>query len=142
MSGVRGSNTQLEMTIRRALHRQGLRYRLHSPAVPGKPDLVFAASHAAVFIHGCFWHGHDCPLFRLPATRSQFWKEKIERNRARDEKVKALLAASNWRQMVVWECALRGRGPGAIEEVTEKIRSWLASSIRFAELRGPSARAK
>jgi len=137
MSGIRGANTRPELAIRRALHRRGFRYRLHSPGVPGKPDLVFPARRAVVFVHGCFWHGHDCRFFRLPATRSDFWKEKIARNRARDAEVRALLTASGWRQMVIWECALRGRGAGAVEEVTGRVAAWLDSDSPFAELRGP-----
>jgi DNA mismatch endonuclease (patch repair protein) len=137
MSGIRGANTRPEMAIRRALHRRGFRYRLHSPRVPGKPDLVFPSLRAVVFVHGCFWHGHDCRFFRAPATRPEFWKEKIAGNRARDAKVRALLSASGWRQMVIWECALRGQGAAAVDEVAGKVARWLRSDTSFSELRGP-----
>jgi len=137
MAGIRDRNTGPELAIRSALHRKGFRYRLHSPRVPGKPDLVFPTHHAAVFVHGCFWHGHDCRFFRLPATRQQFWREKIERNRARDAQVRELLAAAGWRQMVVWECALRGQGGGAAERVARRVANWLRSGRATMELRGP-----
>jgi DNA mismatch endonuclease (patch repair protein) len=76
--------------------------------LPGRPDLVFPSRHAAIFVHGCFWHGHDCPMFRLPATRAEFWQTKIHGNRDRDQRADNALAAAGWRVLVVWECALRG----------------------------------
>ena len=82
MAGIRSTNTRPELAIRKALHAAGFRYRLHPRDVPGKPDMAFARYRAAVFVNGCFWHGHDCPLFRLPDTRREFWSAKIERNRA------------------------------------------------------------
>src|SRR5688500_15794308 len=84
MSRVRGKDTKPEMLLRRGLHACGLRYRLHPKDVPGRPDLVFPRHGAVILVHGCFWHGHDCPLFKWPATRAEFWRKKIEGNRARD----------------------------------------------------------
>jgi DNA mismatch endonuclease, patch repair protein len=110
MSGIRGRNTKPEVLIRSLLHREGFRFRLHVRELPGKPDIVFSRHHAVVFVHGCFWHGHDCPLFRLPSTRSDFWREKIARNRANDHRALTSLAAAGWRVAVVWECAIRGAG--------------------------------
>lgn len=109
MSGIRGKNTQPELLVRRGLHARGFRFRLHTAKVPGKPDLVLARYRAAIFVHGCFWHGHDCHLFRLPSTNTEFWREKIGRNRSRDLQVREQLATSGWRVMVIWECALKGR---------------------------------
>lgn len=136
MAGIRGQNTKPELAIRKALHRRGLRYVLHSAAVPGKPDLAFPSRHAAVFIHGCFWHGHDCPLFKIPSTRSEFWTMKIERNRARDADVLAQLGENDWRTLVIWECAIRGAGRLSIEQVAERAHAWLDSAESGGEIRG------
>ena len=81
MSAVRSRDTQPELVIRRGLHARGFRYRLHSAELPGKPDIVLPKYHAVVLVHGCFWHGHDCALFRTPGTRRKFWEAKIARNR-------------------------------------------------------------
>jgi DNA mismatch endonuclease (patch repair protein) len=136
MSGIRGRDTRPERAIRSALHREGLRYRLYSSRVPGKPDLVFPAFNAVIFVHGCFWHGHDCDLFRLPDTRREFWKAKIERNRARDAEVSELLEKLGWRQLVIWECALRGQGKAAVERVAKKAAQFLHSKRFKMEIRG------
>lgn len=110
MSRVRGKDTKPEMLIRRGLHARGLRYRLHCRSLPGRPDLVFPKYHIVVFIHGCFWHAHGCSLSKLPATRQEFWTQKLEGNVARDKKVIEALQTSGWRVLVIWECALRGPG--------------------------------
>lgn len=137
MSGIRDRNTKPERAVRSALHGRGFRFRLHAAGVPGKPDLVLPAWNAVIFVHGCFWHGHDCRFFRLPQTRSQFWQAKIDRNRERDIKVRALLAESGWRQLVIWECALRGQGADAAERVADRAARWLRSRRRNMEIRGP-----
>ena len=108
MSRIKGRDTKPELRCGRGLHARGFRFRLHRRDLPGRPDLVFPSRRAAIFVHGCFWHGHDCPMFRLPATRPAFWRTKIDGNRARDRKAVAALAASGWRALIVWECALRG----------------------------------
>jgi DNA mismatch endonuclease (patch repair protein) len=137
MSGIRSTNTRPELAIRKALHRKGFRYTLHGKTVPGKPDLVFPARKAVVFVHGCFWHGHDCRFFRLPGTRTEFWRTKIGRNRIRDGVVRNRLAAEGWRQLTVWECAVRGQGKDAPEKIASRIATWLRSGKRRAEIRGP-----
>ncbi len=108
MSRIRGKDTKPEMLIRRGLHARGLRYRLHVRSLPGRPDLVFAKYHTAVFIHGCFWHAHDCALSKPPATRQEFWRTKLAANAARDLKAVDALLAAGWRVLIIWECALRG----------------------------------
>ena len=110
MSRVRGKDTLPEMQVRRGLHARGLRYRLQDRQLPGRPDLVFPKHKAVIFVHGCFWHAHGCSLFRLPRTREEFWREKLAKNRTRDEQALADLNASGWRVLVIWECALRGAG--------------------------------
>lgn len=137
MAGIRGRNTRPEIAVRSALHRKGFRFRLHSSRIPGKPDLVLQAYRCAVFVHGCFWHGHDCRFFRLPETRRDFWKAKIEGNRARDAKVRLLLADAGWRQLVIWECSLRGQGDDAAQRVAEKAAVFLRSRNNTLEIRGP-----
>ena len=102
MAGIRGTNTKPEMAIRRGLHALGFRYRLHGPKLPGRPDLVLPRYRAVVFVHGCFWHGHACNLFRWPSTRQDFWREKIEGNRDRDRDTVERLEAAGWEVMVVW----------------------------------------
>lgn len=136
MSGIRGKDTKPEKLVRKGLHAQGFRYRLGATDVPGRPDMVFPKYRAAVFVHGCFWHGHDCPLFRLPGTRTEFWRAKIERNRARDADVREALQAASWRQLVIWECALRGRGRLGLEAVLAAAAAWLTGGAAFLELRG------
>src|SRR5688572_21376559 len=108
MSRIRGSDTKLELLVRRALHARGFRYRLGGAGLPGRPDLVLPRHGVVVFVHGCFWHGHSCPLFRLPKTRPEFWQSKIGSNQRRDERVLEQLAQMGWRSLVVWECSLRG----------------------------------
>ena len=107
MSAIRSKNTSPELVVRATLHRAGFRYRLHVTALPGSPDVVVAKHHAVVLIHGCFWHLHECSLFRWPKTREEFWRQKLEGNRARDERNVQLLVGEGWRVAVVWECALR-----------------------------------
>lgn len=135
MSGIRGKDTKPEWLIRRGLHALGYRYRLHDGALPGRPDLVFARHKAVIFVHGCFWHGHDCSLFRLPSTRTEFWKNKIQSNRSRDELASANLALEGWRVAVVWECALRGAGARP-EHVAIQLSNWLESELPKSEVRG------
>ena len=106
MSGIRGKNTRPELLVRKALHAAGFRYRLHGRDLPGKPDMIFPKYSAVLFVHGCFWHGHDCPMFRLPSSRIEFWQTKIAGNLARDSLVATRLSESGWRIGVVWECAL------------------------------------
>jgi DNA mismatch endonuclease, patch repair protein len=108
MSRIRSKDTAIELVVRYALHGKGLRYRLGGVGLPGRPDLVFPRYRAVVFVHGCFWHGHDCHLFRLPKTRTQFWHDKIESNRLRDRRALEKLTDMGWHVYVVWECSLRG----------------------------------
>jgi DNA mismatch endonuclease, patch repair protein len=125
MSGIRGSNTKPEIALRSGLHRLGLRFTLRSK-LPGKPDIVLPRHKVAVFFHGCFWHGHEgCPLFKIPGTRPEFWKAKIDGNRSRDERVKAELLAAGWRVATVRECAIRGKEKRPIEAVCGALAEWV-----------------
>lgn len=135
MSGIRGRNTKPEILVRSLLHRQGFRFRLHVHELPGKPDIVLPRYHTAIFVHGCFWHGHDCSLFRIPTTREEFWREKIGRNKVNDQKALDTLLAAGWRVVVVWECAIRGAGKD-IDSVARRLGEWLRSEEKSAEVRG------
>lgn len=105
MARIRAKNTQPEMRVRHAVWAAGLRYRLHDRRLPGCPDLVFPGRRTVVQIQGCFWHAHEgCANFRLPKTRSEWWAAKLERNKARDDDVRAKLEATGWRVLVIWEC--------------------------------------
>lgn len=136
MAGIRAGNTKPEMLIRKALHGLGYRYRLHAAGLPGKPDIVLARRRAAIFVHGCFWHGHDCALFRLPGTRREFWEAKIARNRARDAEVCELLHHAGWRQATVWECAIRGPSQIGVETTVARLVSWLDGEDAALDIRG------
>ncbi|HEV7437320.1 MAG TPA: very short patch repair endonuclease [Pseudorhizobium sp.] len=136
MAGIRSKNTKPEIILRKGLHGRGFRFRLHNKSLPGSPDLVFARRKAVLFAHGCFWHGHDCHLFRLPSTRREFWEAKIARNREVDQRAERSLLAAGWRVGVVWECALKGRARLPLDEVLETCSHWLEVDTGTLEVRG------
>ena len=136
MAGIRGKDTRPEWDIRSGLHRRGLRYRLHDRALPGKPDMVFHNHRAVIFVNGCFWHGHDCPLFKWPSTRPGFWREKINKNRMRDRHVRQELDLLGWRQARVWECALKGKQRRDLEAVLDELAEWITGGKADLTIRG------
>lgn len=108
MSQIKSKNTKPEIFVRKYLHSKGLRFRLHNNKLPGKPDLTLPKYHTVIFVNGCFWHGHNgCKYFTLPKTRTEWWKEKIEETRKRDQSAKSLLKEKGWRVLVIWECDLK-----------------------------------
>jgi DNA mismatch endonuclease, patch repair protein len=108
MQAVKSKDTKPEWIVRRLLHAAGYRYRLHVSSLPGKPDMVFPGRRAVIFIHGCFWHGHDCKRgARMPATNAEYWSAKISRNRERDRKHLDALRADGWKVLTVWECEIK-----------------------------------
>jgi DNA mismatch endonuclease (patch repair protein) len=109
MSRIRGKDTAPEMIVRRMTHGLGYRFRLHRKDLPGTPDLVFPRLGKVILVHGCYWHGHGCKIGRLPKSNIEFWKEKIERNRARDARNLADLSSLSWKTLVVWQCATRDK---------------------------------
>ena len=127
MSRIRGKDTQIELDVRHGLHALGFRYRLGGAGLPGRPDIVLPRYRTAVFVHGCFWHRHDCHLFRLPKTRTEFWDQKIGANRERDLRNTAHLHELGWRVEVIWECELRGKPvedrAAVIAELGRRIRT-------------------
>lgn len=118
MSRIRCKDSKAELLVRRLTHGMGYRYRLHARDLPGKPDLVFRSRRKVIFVHGCFWHGHDCKLGRMPKSRLEFWGNKIASNRERDSRVLAELAAQGWRALVIWECQI-GDGESLATRVKE-----------------------
>jgi len=135
MSGIRARNTKPELLVRQMLHRMGFRFRLHVRKLPGTPDIVLPRWQAVIFVHGCFWHGHDCPYFRLPKTRTEFWRDKIASNQLNDNNAKQALQAVGWRVGIVWECALRGANRN-IENVARQLEQWLHAETAEVEIRG------
>lgn len=128
MAGIGPKNTKPELLIRRGLHALGFRYRLHGRELPGRPDLVFPGRRAVIFVNGCFWHGHDCHLFRWPASRPQFWRAKIGGNIRRDEINHQKLIELGWRTLDVWECQLKGRNRQPLEKVVDTCARFLRSN--------------
>ncbi|MEW2913212.1 DNA mismatch endonuclease Vsr [Leisingera sp. JC11] len=110
MAKIRAKNTKPEMLVRRMVHGMGYRYRLHRKDLPGKPDLVFGPRRKVIFVHGCFWHLHDCRDGRIPASRRDYWEPKLQRNAERDAEQLAALQAAGWQVLTVWECETKDLG--------------------------------
>lgn len=136
MAGIRAKDTKPELVVRKGLHARGFRYRVHDSSLPGKPDIVLPRYHAAIFVNGCFWHGHDCHLFKWPKSRVEFWKEKISRNQQVDLRTALALTEAGWRQAIVWECALKGKTRLSQEEIISACSEWLISDQQQMEIRG------
>jgi len=128
MSGIRSKDTKPEVLIRKGLHELGFRFRLHDKTLPGRPDIVLPKYRATIFVHGCFWHGHDCSLFKRPTTRPEFWIDKIDTNRNRDLKTETALQQAGWRIGRVWECSLKGAKRRQLREVIQECALWLPSA--------------
>lgn len=128
MSRVRRQHTKPELAVRRLLHRLGYRYRLHAKELQGRPDIVFRRRHAVIFVHGCFWHGHDCPRAKLPQSNAAYWEAKVSRNRARDLAAEEALARGGWCVLTIWECETRHP-----EDLADRLTAFLGPS-------GPAAR--
>lgn len=135
MSGIKGKNTKPEILIRSLLHQGGFRFRIHDNNLPGQPDIVLKKYRAVIFIHGCFWHRHECHLFKWPKTRSEFWKNKINRNHEKDIRTLRELEALGWRVCIVWECAVKGANKD-FKKITMQLVSWLNSKKEFMEISG------
>jgi DNA mismatch endonuclease (patch repair protein) len=123
MSLVRSKDTKPELKARRLIHRLGFRYRLHRAELPGKPDLVFSSRRKVIFVHGCFWHGHNCKLGRMPKSNLDYWRNKIAANMARDRKTLLSLRELGWKCLTVWECNLNDE-----DSLAERIRRFLESA--------------
>lgn len=121
MRAVKGQDTRPELAVRRMVHGLGYRYRLHRKDLPGKPDLAFPGRRKVIFVHGCFWHGHECARgARQPKSNVDYWRRKIGRNAARDREAQRSLRAEGWRTLVVWECELK-----KADRVARRVRRFL-----------------
>ena len=139
MAGIRGKDTKPELGLRRALHRQGLRYRLHVAELPGRPDILLPRHRAAIQVHGCFWHRHDrCAFCTTPASNMRFWKAKFGETIKRDKRNLEALRKLGWKVAIVWECSVKDEGA---EAVAGRIAAWLRSGRSFKEISSRSARA-
>lgn len=136
MSGIRSKHTKPELLIRRELHKRGFRFRLHDRRLPGKPDIIFPRYRAVIFVHGCFWHGHNCHLFKMPSSRTEFWQTKIQRNKELDTIAQMALTNLDWRQGIVWECALKGKTKIPLDDVILRCAVWLHNKSPALEIGG------
>ena len=135
MAKIRSRDTTPERRVRSLLHRLGYRFRLHRRDLPGTPDIVLPALGKTVFVHGCFWHRHEeCRFAKLPTTRPDFWKTKLEGNAARDRSAVEALVADGWRVLTVWECAIRDRAVLATLPVA--LAEWIRGKAPTGEIRG------
>lgn len=137
MSRIRSQDTQPELLIRRGLHAQGFRFRLHQRQLPGWPDLALPRYNTVVFVNGCFWHSHGCHISRMPETRREYWQPKLDRTVQRDRDAVKALQVAGWRVVVVWECALRGRARLAAGSAVAKVSKFIrADTGKFLSISG------
>jgi DNA mismatch endonuclease (patch repair protein) len=136
MAGIQGKNTKPEVIVRKLLHSAGYRFRLHRRDLPGAPDIVMPGRKISIFVHGCFWHMHGgCRFAKLPATRPEFWKVKLEANVGRDLRAVAKLRALGWRVLCVWECATRDGSTA--ENLEVEMRAWIEGDAPLREIGTP-----
>lgn len=128
MAAVKSKNTAPELNVRKALYAKGLRYRLNNKKNPGNPDLVFHKYKAVIFINGCFWHKHNCHLFQIPKTNTEFWLNKLNQNASRDELNIAKLHAMKWRVKIIWLCTLKNKKTFFSEKQIDDIVQWIKQS--------------
>ena len=121
MSKIKGKNTKPEMLVRSILHRHGYRFKLHVATLPGKPDIVLPRFKVAIYVHGCFWHMHGCNNSRIPATRHDWWKEKLESNAYRDLRNIDALNTLGWKVLVIWECQFRRLSQVKLKSAEDKL---------------------
>jgi len=107
MRRVRSKHTKPELLVREIVSSMGFRYRLHSETISGHPDLAFSRLHKVIFVHGCFWHGHRCPAGALPASNTEYWNVKRNKNLARDKRTQQALRRAGWKSLVIWECQVK-----------------------------------
>lgn len=141
MAAIHSASTKPELKLRQALWRMGFRYRINDKRLPGSPDIVLPKYRTAIFIHGCFWHGHrDCKFYTVPKTNTAFWTSKVARNQVRDQEVWRQLEAKGWYVIVVWECQLKNAELNkTIRQVTEEI---ISNGREFDNLRNERKKAR
>lgn len=138
MSRIRSRNTKPELVIRKKLHAAGFRFRLHRKDLPGNPDIVLPKFKAVILIQGCFWHGHHCSLFKIPASNVDFWREKISKNRNRDFNNLNMLLEAGWRVLLVWECSLKGKNRRPLDDVISKCVHFICGDAKYDEIQAVS----
>lgn len=136
MAAIGGKNTKPELFVRSLLHRKGFRFRLHDERLPGKPDIVLRKYSAVIFVNGCYWHGHNCHLFKWPKDNEFYWRNKIKNNQLRDAIICQNLIQHGWRVAEIWECALKGKSRRGTDFIQERISAWLNSSEIVLSIRG------
>ncbi|CCG87587.1 very short patch repair endonuclease [Erwinia piriflorinigrans] len=134
MRAIRTRDTAIEQHLAALLTDLGLHYRLQDKSLPGRPDFILPDWRAIIFVHGCFWHGHHCHLFKLPATRTAFWQGKIDSNVARDRRHIEELTASGWRVLLVWECAMRGKTRLEQQAMSARLEEWICAAAGNGEI--------
>lgn len=135
MSSVNRSDTKPEMELRRLLHANGFRYRLHDKKLPGTPDIVLPRYKTAIFVNGCFWHSHDgCKFATKPSSHKAFWENKLTANIARDRKNHIALQSMGWKVLVVWECAIKKRDPDKSANLLSQAKGFMLSNDSFREI--------
>ncbi|MFS9434340.1 very short patch repair endonuclease [Citrobacter sp. C348] len=134
MRAIATRDTAIEKRLASVLTEQGVTFRVQDAVLPGRPDFVVDDYQCVVFTHGCFWHHHDCYLFRTPATRMQFWLAKIGKNVERDARDRERLQALGWRVLIIWECAIRGRKKLSDEALSERVVEWICSGGATAQI--------
>jgi DNA mismatch endonuclease (patch repair protein) len=125
MRRIKSKNSTPELRVRSLVHRMGYRYRLHNQSLPGRPDLVFAQRKKIIFLHGCFWHAHQCRIAHTPGSRQEYWTSKLQRNAARDREHQQRLTALGWQVLVIWECELTD-----MQALMERVRKFLGKARR------------
>lgn len=133
MSRIQAKDTKPELTIRRLLFADGFRYRIHVKTLPGTPDLVLPKYRAVIFVHGCFWHGHDgCKYAKLPTTHVEFWRDKIPKNKERDQRVRQELVSGGWRVLTIWTCSINNQAK--VKETYTQVKDWILNKAEQSVL--------
>lgn len=142
MSAIKSKNTKPELKIRKLLHKNGYRFRLHVKYLPGKPDIVLPKYKVVIQVNGCFWHKHNCHFFKWPSTRVEFWRDKIKKNIENDKKNIIALHNLGWRTIIIWECSLKGKTKLPLKEFFIKISNFLekTSKKKHCEIYGTSTK--
>ena len=136
MSSIRSKDTRPELYIRRIMHNDGFRFRLHYPKLPGRPDIVLPKYRSIILVNGCFWHGHDCHIFNPKIRRSPEWERKIERNRERDRENLNKYREMGWKCLIVWECAIQGKTRLLTCQIKDRIHNWILKETSDGSVAG------
>lgn len=139
MAGIRSKDTSPELKVRREIHRRGFRFRLHSSALAGRPDIVLPKYRAVILVNGCFWHRHGCHLFKWPVTDRERWRAKLDRNVVRDAENLKALRRLGWRVLVVWECALKGPNRLGVVAVGDIVERWIREGSDYGQIPPPDS---